>query len=81
MPQTILDIRKRFTIAQHVHGAGMTKAMDSAQVFKPFFGQRKSKLFFTDTVNTMPGKFFASLINKEAMMREWFWRCPVFLNI
>jgi len=46
----------------------MSKAVSRIDKLESFWTQRLKEVFFTDSINTVAGKFFTALIDKEAVV-------------
>ena len=59
----------------------MPEAMYRIDIFKTFRAQGFVKMFFAYAINTVPGKFFSALIDKQAVLIQRFWFDTVFGDI
>ena len=59
----------------------MTKAMSRMNRFEAFCAQGLVEIFFTDSVNTVAGKSFTALIDKQAVLVCPFGSCAVFGHV
>ena len=81
MAQAVFNIRNGFAAAKHSCGTGVSEAVSRIDKLESFRTQRLKEVLFTDSINTVAGKFFTALIDKEAVLIQRFWGCAVFGDI
>jgi len=59
----------------------MTEAVNRIDIFEAFRTQGLLQIFFTDAVNTVPGKFCPALVDEQAVLIKRFGFDTVFGNI
>ena len=65
MAQVILNIRDGMAGIEHIHSAGMTETVNRINQLETFGGKGHGKIFFTDSIDSMPGQFPTPLVDKD----------------
>ena len=64
MAQMVLDVGYRFALIEQIHSPGMAEAVDRTYCFESFVGQHHRQVFFTYSVNAVPGQALSPLTDE-----------------
>ena len=73
MAQAIFDVRCGLTPGEHIHGAGVAKAMHGMDRSETFRWQSHGEVFSTEAIDAEAGEFLTALIDKEALLIGRLW--------
>ena len=77
----ILNIRDGMAGIEHIHCAGMPETVNRIDQLETFGGKGHGKIFFTDSIDSMPSQFPTPLVDKDPIFILQFRVYAVFVDI
>ena len=73
MSQAVFDLSGGVSPGEHIHGAGMAKAVHGMDDLEALRGQGYREVFFTEAIDAEAGEFLIALIDEEALLIGRLW--------